>query len=75
MFGRVLNEKKYSRVDQVNFLKAVFHKFYLVHSWIFRLKYASGSHGHLFDALWHFFFGILLEVRKCIYLMIMGKDC
>ena len=25
---------KYSRMDQVKFLKAVFHKFHLVHSWI-----------------------------------------
>ena len=27
-----LYETKYSRVDLVNFLKAVFHKIYLVHS-------------------------------------------
>ena len=26
------NETKYSRVGKVNFLKAVFHKIYLVHS-------------------------------------------
>ena len=25
---------KYSRMDPLNFLKAVFHKFYWVHSWI-----------------------------------------
>ena len=30
----IINESKYSRVDQVKFLKAVFRKFYLVHSWI-----------------------------------------
>ena len=29
-----VNETKYSRMDQVKFLKAVFHKFYLVRSWI-----------------------------------------
>ena len=34
MVDRVLYELKYSRVDQVNFLKAVFHKIYLFHSWI-----------------------------------------
>ena len=28
------NGTKYSRIDEVNFLKAVFHKIYLVHSWI-----------------------------------------
>ena len=31
-------ETKYSKMDYVNFLKAVFHKIYLVHSWILCLK-------------------------------------
>ena len=34
LFGDGLFRTKYSRNGQVNFLKAVFHKFYLVHSWI-----------------------------------------
>ena len=28
----ILNDAKYSRVDKVNFLKAVFRKIYFVHS-------------------------------------------
>ena len=33
-WSRKKYRSKYSRMDQVKFLMAVFHKFYLVHSWI-----------------------------------------
>ena len=43
----VSDKTNYSRMDQdhipSNFLKAVFHKFYLVHSWILCPKYASAK--------------------------------
>ena len=29
----------------------------------------------IYDALWDFSIGILLEVQKCIYLMLIDKDC
>ena len=32
---RMRNGKKYSRLDLVDFLKAVFHKIYLVPSWMY----------------------------------------
>ena len=32
--NETLNETMHSRIDQVKYLKAVFHKFYLVHSGI-----------------------------------------
>ena len=49
MFIRVLIGSRYLRMDQVTFLKAVFHEFYLVHSWIPQLKLAklfSGKGGY-----------------------------
>ena len=36
---RHLNESKYSKWTKQNFLKAVFHNFYLVDSWILCPKY------------------------------------
>ena len=45
----------WSALSMVSFLKAVFHKFYLVHYWILCLKYARcayGSVGHLWRS-WH----------------------
>ena len=33
--AKLLNFCRYSRMDQVKFLKGFFNKFYLVHSWIF----------------------------------------
>ena len=48
----LVNETKYSGADQVNFLKAVFHKIYLVHSQIlvniFGEKVAAGRRRNLF---------------------------
>ena len=41
------NETNYSKIDQAKFLKAVFHKFYWVHSWIFCPRCSS----HLYSAL------------------------
>ena len=37
------NGAKYSRIDQVKFLKAIFNKFYLVHSWIRCPKFSCNT--------------------------------
>ena len=56
------------------FLKAVFHKFYLVHSWIFRPKYCAGLLGYA--RIWHsvFFnphsFSMYVYMNICVTWMI-----
>ena len=47
----VIYEPKYSRMDQVKFLRFVFHKFYLVHSWILCPKYGQYYFSKMKDLL------------------------
>ena len=55
-----------------NFLKAIFHKFYLVHSWMLCLKYVSDNFHTLYCMLKFLDHGckhLLLEFERWIYIL------